>query len=125
MSTKWFDIGKELGLTGSELLSFVEKREKLDRDERQANREERNEEEKILKMKLELAQIQSQSNSTNGNDNGNGRRLALSRGKTTWMHILIGLRNMQRVSHGLRLAGLLVLVHFCRARPLMSILDCQ
>ena len=77
MSTKWFEIGKELGLTGSELLSFVDNREKLDRDERQANREERNEEEQILKMKLELARIQNSSSGIhNSNENGNGRRLA-------------------------------------------------
>ena len=93
MSTKWFDIGKELGMSGDDLLSFVDTREKLERDERQANREERQAireerqamkedreaEERILEKKLELARIQNQSRYSGSNDStdsGNGRRLA-------------------------------------------------
>ena len=86
MSTKWFDIGKELGMSGDDLMSFVQTREKLERDERQANREERQAnredreaEERILEKKIELARIQNQSRNSEGNDSidsGNGRRLA-------------------------------------------------
>ncbi|XP_063959750.1 uncharacterized protein LOC135155081 [Lytechinus pictus] len=77
MSTKWFEIGKELGLSGPELLSFVGEREQLEREERRANREVRKEEEKIMEMKLELARVQSQSRSDSMIDNGygNGRSL--------------------------------------------------
>ena len=76
-STKWFDIGKELGLSGTELISFVKEREDKERDERQASREDRkkeeemlDKEEKILQMKLELARVQGQSRSDSSNENG-------------------------------------------------------
>ena len=58
MDSNLFELGKELGFTGDTLLAFVEKREKLARDEaredRLAVREDRKQEEKLLAQEEKL-----------------------------------------------------------------------
>ena len=85
MDSNLFELGKELGFTGDALLAFVEKREKLARDERNEAREDRlaaredrqavgedrkqeekllAQEEKLLEKKLELARLQNNSDTS-------------------------------------------------------------
>lgn len=84
MDIRLFDIGKDLGYKGQELVAFVEKtaaeiakKVKEDdtkaRDDRKLAREERQEELELLEKKLELARLQGDQQST-GNGNGNDRR---------------------------------------------------
>lgn len=76
MDSKLFELGKDLGFSGEDLLAFVERERKVARDDRHAAREDRQEEERLLEKKLELARLQ---NSTGvGSSNGDRRNSAPS-----------------------------------------------
>ena len=65
---KWFEIGKEIGLTGIDLTDFIKERESAAREERVQNLELRRNEIAILEMQVRLQEMKQEDNEDDTKD---------------------------------------------------------
>ena len=72
---KWVEVGKEMGLSGTELMSFVREREKRAREARMEQLELKRLEEKTLTLRLEVVKAETLEPNTNDESTNNSSGL--------------------------------------------------
>ena len=111
-------VGESLGLSGTELHTFIKEQQDIARNERAAERDRIKEEKELAELKLnaERVKLEVQEN-VHANHTPvmqyvlpNFRDLCV--GKIIWMFIYIDLKGMLRLSHGQNMFGLLISVLF-------------